>query len=591
MKDFNLVLIKPSHYDDDGYVIQWWRSAMPSNTLASVVGLAQDVDERQVLGPDVRIRIHAIDETNTRVSVKQLARKVKNGNGLIGIVGVQSNQYPRALHMAKQFRELDVSVAIGGFHVSGCIAMLPEMPTELTDALNSGITLYAGEAEERFDEFMLDAYHGRMKPLYNYMEDLPDISHSPIPFLEAERVKRTAGDQASFDAGRGCPFSCSFCTIINVQGRKSRYRLPEEVAMIVKRNLVQGVKRFFITDDNFARNQNWEPILDALIKLRKDVDIRFNLSIQVDTLCHKIPNFIDKCAEAGVKRAFLGLENINPDNLKSAKKRQNRITEYRSVIQAWKNHKVFTVAGYILGFPNDTRESILKDIEIVKKELPIDLLEFFYLTPLPGSEDHKVLWEKQVPIDGDLNKYDLCHATFEHQNMTRQEWEKVYIEVHDSYYSDEHAVTLLRRARATGIPLGKMVAGIAGFYGNVVWEGIHPLEAGIFRRKYRLGRRPELPVESVWKFYPEYARQLVSNNRKYVRRLLKFHKVRRDLERDPETKNYTDLSLTPVQDDEIEVLELFNATESAHLDVEKEIHRRERASAKDDANEEEREAI
>ena len=111
MKDFNLVLIKPSHYDDDGYVIQWWRSAMPSNTLASVVGLALDVDERKVLGSDVRIRVHAIDETNTRVRIKQLARKVKNGKGLIGIVGVQSNQYPRALHMATKFRELGAPVS------------------------------------------------------------------------------------------------------------------------------------------------------------------------------------------------------------------------------------------------------------------------------------------------------------------------------------------------------------------------------------------------------------------------------------------------------------------------------------------------
>ena len=92
----------------------------------------------------------------------------------------------------------------------------------------------------------------------------------------------------------------------------------------------------------------------------------------------------------------------------------------------------------------------------------------------------------------------------------------------------------------------------------------------------------------MWVFYPEYTRQLVSNNLKYVQRLLKFHKVRRALERDPESKNYTDLSLTPVQDDEIEVLEIFNATESAHLDVEKEMHRRERASSKEEVKEEAR---
>src|ERR671919_428858 len=89
---------------------------------------------------------------------------------------------------------------------------------------------------------------------------------------------------------------------------------------------------------------------------------RLTIVIQVDTLCHKIPNFIAKCARAGVKRVFIGLENINPDSLVGAKKRQNKITEYRKMLLAWKSAKVITYAGYILGFPNDTIESIRADI-------------------------------------------------------------------------------------------------------------------------------------------------------------------------------------------------------------------------------------
>ena len=112
--------------------------------------------------------------------------------------------------------------------------------------------------------------------------------------------------------------------------------------------------------------------------------------IQVDTLCHKIPNFIEKAQRAGVTRVFIGLENINPDNLLAAKKRQNKITEYRKMLLAWKAVGIWTYAGYILGFPGDTPESIRRDIEIIKRELPVDVLEFFFLTPLPGSEDHKV---------------------------------------------------------------------------------------------------------------------------------------------------------------------------------------------------------
>src|SRR4029078_2400323 len=117
-------------------------------------------------------------------------------------------------------------------------------------------------------------------------------------------------------------------------------------------------------------------------------------TIQVDTLCHKLPNFIEKCAKAGVRRCFIGLENINPDSLQGAKKRQNKITDYREMMLAWKKAKVMTVDGYILGFANDTTAAVARDIEIIQRELPIDMLKFFFLTPLPGSEDHKSLVSK-----------------------------------------------------------------------------------------------------------------------------------------------------------------------------------------------------
>ncbi len=154
---------------------------------------------------------------------------------------------------------------------------------------------------------------------------------------------------------------------------------------------------FFITDDNFARNKDWEIILDRLIELRENEKLKITFIIQVDTLCHRLPNFVEKCARAGVTRVFIGLENINPANLMGAKKRQNKITEYRKMLLAWKQARVLTYAGYILGFPNDTLESIMHDIDVIKRELPVDMLEFFYLTPLPGSEDHLKLHRAGAP--------------------------------------------------------------------------------------------------------------------------------------------------------------------------------------------------
>src|SRR6478752_10731576 len=75
---FQLVLIKPSHYDDDGYVIRWWRAMIPSNSLAAIYGIAADCAERQVLGPDIAVAIEVIDETNTRVNVPQLLERFRS---------------------------------------------------------------------------------------------------------------------------------------------------------------------------------------------------------------------------------------------------------------------------------------------------------------------------------------------------------------------------------------------------------------------------------------------------------------------------------------------------------------------------------
>jgi hypothetical protein len=297
-KRFCVVLIKPSHYDDDGYVIRWYRSPMPANSLASVYGLIDECARRQILGPDVDIDITAIDETNTRVRIDRIISDMRANNnfGFVGLVGVQSNQYPRSLHIAKPLREAGIPVILGGFHVSGMMAMFDKIGPDLQAAFDMGITLFAGEAEGRIHNVLRDAAMGTLKPIYNYINDLPALEEAVIPFLPGNSVRKTIGNVTTFDAGRGCPFQCSFCTIINVQGRKSRRRSPDDVERLLRKNYEQGIDRFFITDDNFARNKGWEAIFDRIIKLREQdgMDVRF--LIQVDTLCHKIPNFVAKAS-------------------------------------------------------------------------------------------------------------------------------------------------------------------------------------------------------------------------------------------------------------------------------------------------------
>jgi Radical SAM superfamily len=561
---FHFVMIKPTHYDDDGYPIQWLRSAIPSNTLACLNALAEDARRREVLGAGVDIHLHTYDETNRRVRPDQIIKMIRDAGGraLIGLVGVQSNQFPRAVDLARPFLAAGLPVCVGGFHVSGCIAMLPELPADIKAAQAMGISIFAGEAEEhRLDHVLRDAFNGELKPLYNYMNDLPALEGEPPPFLPRQHVRRTSGSLSSIDLGRGCPYQCSFCTIINVQGRKSRIRSADDLEKIVRDNYAQGIKRFFITDDNFARNKNWEPLFDRMIRIRVGEDMNIGFTIQVDTLCHKIPNFIEKATKAGVRRVFIGLENINPDNLIAAKKRQNKITEYREMLQKWRDHGAITYAGYILGFPADTKASIARDIEIIKRELPVDILEFFFLTPLPGSEDHKILDAKRVWMDPDMNKYDLNHRVSHHSTMSDREWEEAYRLAWDTFYTPEHINTILRRTCAN--PIGRprtTLSTILWFYLMILYEGVHPLEGGALRLKFRRDRRSDRELENPILFYARYWGGTALKAWRYLKVYRRTKAMLDAALKAPDRWTYSDLAIAPPKADEFDALDLYHST-------------------------------
>ncbi|MGB9271770.1 MAG: radical SAM protein, partial [Pseudolabrys sp.] len=474
----------------------------------------------------------------------------------------QSNQFPRAVDLARPFLAAGLPVCAGGFHVSGCIAMLPELPDDLKAAQAMGISFFAGECEDgRLDEVLQDVWNGTLRPIYNHMDKLPALTGEPTPFLPRIHVKRTTGAASSMDLGRGCPYQCSFCTIINVQGRKSRCRAPEDVERIIRENHEQNINCFIITDDNFARNINWEVLFDRLVHLRKTEFPDLVFTIQVDTLSHKIPSFIEKAAQAGVRHVFIGLENINPDNLIAAKKRQNKITEYREMIQKWREAGAITYAGYILGFPADTKESIFRDIEIIKRELPLDILEFFFLTPLPGSEDHKVLLQKGIWMDPDMNKYDLNHRVSHHSKMSDEEWEDVYRTAWATYYTPEHARTIFRRAAACKASRPEMTLWtVAFFFRTIEVEGVQPLEGGAFRLKFRRDRRSGMKLENPLVFYPRYVWESVSKVWSYVRMYRRLKAILDEALTAPDRWTYKDVAITPPEQDEFERLSLYHET-------------------------------
>ena len=151
MKRFHVVLIKPSKYDEDGYVISWFRGVLVSNSMAVMNALTEHAERTKVLGTDVEIITHYYDETVRRIQVKRLAGEVQSGDdrAVVCMVGVQTNQFTRAVDLGKEFIAYGLNVMIGGFHVSGSIQMLPRIPDEIQEGIDAGITMVAGEVENR----------------------------------------------------------------------------------------------------------------------------------------------------------------------------------------------------------------------------------------------------------------------------------------------------------------------------------------------------------------------------------------------------------------------------------------------------------
>jgi hypothetical protein len=237
------------------------------------------------------------------------------------------------------------------------------------------------------------------------------------------------------------------------------------------------------------------------------------------------------------------------------------------LLLAWKARGIITLAGYILGFPADTPETIRRDIAIIQKELPLDSIEFFCLTPLPGSEDHQVLWKDGAPMEPDLNKYNSEHVCTAHPHMSREQWEAIYRDAWSRYYTPRHMETVLRRAVATGTPVNSLIKMLVTFAITVRLENLHPLQGGILRLKHRSERRPGLPREDAFSFWLRFLCETLYKHAVIIGIIGRLVLLKLAITRDPAARTYTDTALTPVSDDGDMTLDLLTNTTGAQAAV------------------------
>lgn len=327
----------------------------------------------------------------------------EQGVGLVGI-GAMTRMIARAYRAADAFRSAGIPVVMGGPHVT-------ELPGEALG--RSGGPRHAdavalGEADETWPRMVEDAENGCLKDIYAPLdafgqEKKPHLDAYPkIPwesmdldqFNQVPRflrpVMRKLHCQSFYlipiESGRGCPYGCEFCTVTGFFGDSIRFRTNESVVDEMLRLKERARKdngkiAVFFVDDNFAINvKRTKSLLKAII----EANAQINWVGQISANLLRDEELVDLIAESGGKWVFIGMESLDPGNLKDMNKSFNKPAEYAAVLDRLAKRNVYAITSFIFGLDNDTPGVAARTLDQVR-EWPPGLPVFGQITPFPST--------------------------------------------------------------------------------------------------------------------------------------------------------------------------------------------------------------
>jgi radical SAM superfamily enzyme YgiQ (UPF0313 family) len=545
-RTIRVYFIKPSRYDEEGYVQVFRYGVQPNNTLTVLKALNESFNQHHTANRNVFLETVIWDEIcdglvspETLLAIKDKARE-DGVELLVGLAGVQSNQYPRGRDLALQFVAQGIATLMGGFHVSG----YPESRAFLNSCR---ITTVVGEAENLWAQIIEDFLRGELKPNYTVsagiraktgQDDIivPVITDAQLPIVDDRYLTRFFNPaMTTLDTSRGCPFTCSYCSVKNVMGRTMRSREPDAVVRWVRdaaRN--HGIKSLFLVDDDFFRSPRWEEILIGLASVRREFpDLSFMMQVDVDASCYanlaegetetakhrRSRRFVELAAKAGCYQAFVGIESLNPQNLNFATKYQNTedrqrrmrledarrlvLEKYRRVVDNWHRVGVAVHAGYMLGFPFDAADCGRIAARTLRK-LGFDIVSFFIMTPLPGTEDQVRYAAEGAIIDWDFNNLDSQHVTLKHDKLDSHSWLEAYRDSFRGFYSVPRLLhTIFTVAGGRGLSAEGRRSTVRQFvyYFFSYRQGRHPMVGGVWQIRRRDVRRGAITDEEARRQY------------------------------------------------------------------------------------------
>ena len=405
-----LLLIQPSPYEKDVKVIKKKKLYFTGLALPLLAALTPDDWETELIYEVIEDVPFDTDADLIGVSTM--------GHGVI-----------RSIDIAKEYRRRGKTVILGGYMAS----IMPEEAVKYCDSL------IIGDAELVWQQMLSDFENGNLKKTYE--KPLEGNWYStPSPRFDLLEGKNL-GDFLPVQAGRGCPNSCSFCSVSCLyRGRYVKRPLPEVIRDIEQIKSL-GYKKILLLDDNiFSDRKYLDSLLDTLIKL----DISW--MSQCEITIGKDDELLEKLQKSGCTTLSFGLESISRESLISMDKGWAVPAEYDSLIQNIRNHGIDVSTEMVVGGEGDTLESIRMTKDFIERN-KISVPRFYILTPFPGTRFFDQIKEEGRLVNNDIYSYDGTSAVYRPKNMTPDELTQAYWELYSELFTIKSIIkrTILRK--------------------------------------------------------------------------------------------------------------------------------------------------
>jgi len=402
---------------------------IPSLNLAS---LAANIDENIC---EVKVADLVVKDSNPQKTLLKILNNYQPD--VVGFTAM-SFQYQTALELARLTRNFsqNITIVIGGYHVTA------DWENILTsEDKNYFDFLIDGEGEVPFNELMkalVNRQDFSKVPGLIYKKEGKIEKNARTVLLPPEDIKIPKRSARIFNKGfhimgqpadvietsRGCVYDCNFCSIRNMYGKSFRIFSIERILDDLKDAKKFGAKSIFITDDNITLDgKRYLKLCNEIVKEKLNLTFAVQASVRG---FKKTPGLAKAMAQAGTKFVFLGIENAS-DTALAFMQKSNQLTSKDTieVVDEIKKNGMMVVGGFILGYPEDTKDTILENYRFAHK-IGVDILLFNILTPHLKTElRDELLREGLITNIDDYTKYNHYDSNVKTRHLSSEELYKI----------------------------------------------------------------------------------------------------------------------------------------------------------------------